>query len=392
MHTLDKKHKQSTCRRLLKTKKRCFLVVVLLVAVSSVIYLLDVTFAARPHFTLQFQTLWMTTILGTRVSPTSPFSTTTTTTTITTTTTTPTTTTTSATTTSIIVNTTKEPRKGTLVKVNTKPCDDANITAVSAFFDLGTYKKGFHEVRGPKEYYSWGKAWAKIQSRLVFYTDSKDFADRISKIRSDLHPSLTHVIRVDRSSLWSFRLRDDIARLYASPAYPKHHPNTVIAEYTCVQHSKYAIIMDVIKNRREIPASRVYAWIDVGYYRNPENMNYCLKLPSDFDEKMPSYNQVFSPNFQHFPKDIFYDNHVWVGGGMFIATRNTMITLCNEYQRATRYLLYNMSLSSTDQQCLYASFTNDGRRNIRFGLELNVRPGGHDWFELGYQCLHELKN
>ncbi|XP_070201839.1 uncharacterized protein [Littorina saxatilis] len=272
------------------------------------------------------------------------------------------------------------------------PCARANITLVSAFFDIGDHRKG-GVTRHISEYLPFSQSLAFIKTPLVFYTDSEVFADHVTKLRSRLDPKLTHVIRVKRDSLWPFNLRAPIGQLYAQPGYPKHAPNTVVPDYSCAQHAKYACILDLILKRHDIIKTEVYAWLDFGYFRDlKDKQHYCMVLPQNFTEEKVSFNQVYLPNFKQAPKTIFYSNHVWVGGGMFLATRDTMVKFCIEYQRATEYLLFARNLSSTDQQTLYASFTEEGRRDINFDVELQVDPGSHGWFKLGFSCLHRMGN
>ena len=93
--------------------------------------------------------------------------------------------------------------------------------------------------------------------------------------------------------MWSFNLRDTIANLYAQKGYPKHAPNTVVPEYSCAQHSKYACVLDLILKRPEVPRTDVYAWMDFGYFRNlQDGKDYCLVLPKGFNRTKASFNQV----------------------------------------------------------------------------------------------------
>ena len=98
-----------------------------------------------------------------------------------------------------------------------------------------------------------------------------------------------------RESLWPFFLRDSISRLFSQKDYPEHRPNTVVPEYACAQHSKYACLLDVIRKRRDVPRTDAYAWVDFGYFRYiADNRDYCLTLPEHFNTSRASFNQVGS--------------------------------------------------------------------------------------------------
>ncbi|PVD36552.1 hypothetical protein C0Q70_03537 [Pomacea canaliculata] len=197
---------------------------------------------------------------------------------------------------------------------------------------------------------------------------------------------------LDSSTLWPFQYKDVIARLYARKDYPKHAPNTVVPEYSCSMHAKYACLHDAMVLQHGLVTTHFVAWVDIGYYRDLTNSNisYCIVPPKDFNETKVLYNQVYMPNFNLSPRDIFYHNHVWVGGGMFIATREVMLRLCDEYKRAATFLLLERNLSSTDQQTLYASMTTEGKRDVRLTVDIAVLPGTHGWFQLGNSLLRPV--
>ncbi|PVD36553.1 hypothetical protein C0Q70_03538 [Pomacea canaliculata] len=131
---------------------------------------------------------------------------------------------------------------------------------------------------------------------------------------------------------------------------------------------------------------RVYA--PLVFYTDSEKFgSHVQKLRAHMD---PRLTHVYMPNFNLSPRDIFYGNHVWVGGGMFIATREVMLRLCDEYKRAATFLLLNRNLSSTDQQTLYASMTVEGKKDINLTVDIAVIPQTHDWFDLGKSLLRNV--
>ena len=101
-----------------------------------------------------------------------------------------------------------------------------NVTLITAYLDIGQFGKRLPKnIRDHLIYKQWSTSYSRIASPVVFYTDSEDFAQHFLTVRQNML-SLTKVIRVNRSELWSFALRERIAAIYAA-GYPKYWPNTV---------------------------------------------------------------------------------------------------------------------------------------------------------------------
>lgn len=88
------------------------------------------------------------------------------------------------------------------------------------------------------------------------------------------------------------------------------------------------------------------------------------------------------------PFSIFRSNIVWVGGGLFIGTRNVVIEFEKLYERAVLYFL-DQKLMNSDQQVLYSLYSQEGRKALKPNIELQLYTptgGGNPWFYLGYLC------
>ena len=214
-----------------------------------------------------------------------------------------------------------------------------NVTVVTAFLDIGDFGKGApNRKRDHRIYKEWSAAYSRIISPVVLYTDSDDFARHFFTVRQNLL-NVTKVVRVNRSELWSFGLRDQIAAIYAG-GYPKHWPNTVYPDYTCVTHAKFDFVLDTLS--KGYFASRHIVWMDVGYLRNivgKKSPFYTILPPSEFDPKRVLCGEVFKPNFKSPWRRLFRENINWVAGGFFLATREVMKTFVEQYRRAVTSFL-----------------------------------------------------
>ncbi|XP_025087813.1 uncharacterized protein LOC112560272 isoform X3 [Pomacea canaliculata] len=266
-----------------------------------------------------------------------------------------------------------------------------NVTMVSAYFDLGSFAKGTKKnLRGKSHYEDWFTKFGALHNPLVFYTDSDTFAQIALRVRGGELAALTRVIKVSRDQLWSFQLREKVARIYAQSSYPKHLPNTVIPEYSCAMHAKFEVMNDTIRNRY-FPSSH-YAWIDIGCFRDLSvTINEVLSLvpPKDLDPSRIMYSEVFSPALTMLPSKIFRENIVWVGGASFVGRAEVVLEFTEQYRRATVRFLEEKGLSNSDQQVIYSMFTREGRNLVKPTVELQIIHRG--WFGVGYHCLNRKR-
>ena len=80
-----------------------------------------------------------------------------------------------------------------------------------------------------------------------------------------LSENMTEVILVNRNDLWAFHLSNKINKIYQSPGYPKHFPNTMNENYSCAMHAKYDALQYVIEKR--MYHNKYIAWVDIGYFQ-----------------------------------------------------------------------------------------------------------------------------
>ncbi|XP_046551134.1 uncharacterized protein LOC124260855 [Haliotis rubra] len=270
----------------------------------------------------------------------------------------------------------------------TQPPD---VTVVTAFFNLGPFQKGTGRIFNSKLYMSWSAVFTHLRNPFIVYTDSVDIAEKFLQMRAGKEGT-TKIVLVDREKLWSFGWVERIKQIYSIPGYPKFHPNTVVPEYTCAQHAKYELTEQAVKSNHF--NTTYYTWIDVGYFRliTERKKEFVIVKPPNFNESRVAMNQVYDANMDTPPETIFKGNHVWIGGGFFFGSQDTLPLFIADYRQAVqRYL--DMSLSCTDQQVLFSMNTNKEKHIVQQRVPIqrfvNDVPGDC-WFFLGYACYREL--
>ena len=262
-----------------------------------------------------------------------------------------------------------------------------NLTIVTAFFDIGKFGKGNpNNVRSMETYLEWTKTFRFLQNPLVAYTDSERFMHEMKSLRADLS-NVTKIFLIDRNSSWAFRRKDVIKDIFAIKGYPKHHPNTVVPEYSCSMHAKYDVISRAAKENYF--HTDYFAWLDIGLFRNEVSnpRKFILQLPGGFNSSKISVNRVYNVSMNMEIPRIIKEKMDWICGCIFVGERKLILKYAEQYKRGVHYLL-SKQLMNTDQQVLYAMYSEQGRKelNTSVGLQLfESHNSGYDpWFYLGY--------
>lgn len=254
---------------------------------------------------------------------------------------------------------------------------------VTGYFNLGSFKKGDYKYFTSDLFKGWMQRLGKIRNFMLIFVEDNTTDTIVRKVRSSLPPHFTKIIRIKRSSLWAFKIENTIRKIYEAPCYPKFHPNTVLASYSCVMHAKYDLMrMAVEKNYFR---TKYFSWVDVGYFRDePEGSSpFSLGLPKDFNEERVAYTEVYSRQSQMNCKEIVFKNLVWVGGGYFVGRGDVILTWVTQYQSYV-YKMLRSGLMSTDQQVLYCMF-NAKTHHASVKIQVyKAQNKYHDWFTLGY--------
>jgi hypothetical protein len=227
-----------------------------------------------------------------------------------------------------------------------------------------------------------------IQNPVVAYFDDKKEAARFENIRAkgDLM-NKTKIVIFHRNNTWSFGILPKIKEVIMQPGYPKHHPNTVIAEYLSIGNLKYESVQnETLLNPFK---TKYFAWVDIGVYRNmtssKEIKPFHIYLPECFDSNKIAYNQVAKPRPVN-DKDIFFKNLNLVGSGIFLGEINTMKLWVQQYMNYTEMFL-EKGLANTDQQVLYAMQNNHSPPVKLQGYV--PRGAGNIWFYLANVCKNQ---
>lgn len=267
---------------------------------------------------------------------------------------------------------------------------------MTAYFDLGTFQKGSPNVKfSTQTYLHWVKTFKYLNNSVVAYTDSIKFRNLFRELRHGMEHK-TKVILVKRQKLWTFKLKNQIKAIFSKNGYPKHYPNTVIPEYSCAQHSKYAVLADTIRQGHF--KSEYYAWLDIGYFRDIIEVKrmFTLSVPVDFDVGKIAMNLVYPSQSRNLTyRQIVYHNIVWVGGGMLLGTPDVVLEFETQYRHAVMFLL-SQRLISTDQQVLLSMYSSQGQTDMKPKVQLQLYSNENEtniiydnpWFYLGYRCLH----
>ncbi|WAR22279.1 hypothetical protein MAR_016253 [Mya arenaria] len=272
---------------------------------------------------------------------------------------------------------------------NVTSSSEHDVTVVTAYFDLGTFRKGSAKHFSTETYLSWCKIFRYLLNPLIVYTDSQKFYNLMKNIRNET-VTTTRIHLIKRNSSWAFQLRSNISKVFSQKGYPKHYPNTVLPEYACAQLAKYDVISRA--SRDDVFKTNYVMWLDVGYFRDRKSTNYfSLRRPIGYNESRVAMNVIHAnTNMAMSVTDIFRNNLVWVGGGLVFANRDIISRYETQLKKAVDYFL-SRRLMNTDQQVVYALFSDEGRRGIRphIELQLNTPPADNNWFYLGNIMLRE---
>jgi hypothetical protein len=237
------------------------------------------------------------------------------------------------------------------------------ITVVTLYLNLGRFKKGTSGLHyTPDMYKSWMKTWGWLTNRVVGFFESDEDLRLFRQIRSGQPENMTVLLKVNRPDLPSFKNIDTIRRIFASPSYPKHPPNTVMAEYPCVMNAKYdALNMAITKG---FVHTGYVAWLDIGLFRDlldenhPPSYRFTLAVPENFNDSTVSMSEVGARHTldKLSPWELIRDNVVWLGGAFFLGTKQSVLTFSESYAAMASELL-KQNMSSTDQQVIGAMYS-----------------------------------
>ncbi|XP_021373403.1 uncharacterized protein LOC110463260 isoform X3 [Mizuhopecten yessoensis] len=261
------------------------------------------------------------------------------------------------------------------------------ITFVTAYFDLGTFKKGSIAFKyfGKQNYKNWMTAFSKLNNSVILFTDSLEIEILFRNLRKQFPSHMTRIINIQQDSLWSFKLAPQIKQIYAQPGYPHYPPNTVNEKYSCAMHVKYEALEMVIRQKQY--KTKQLAWIDIGYFRDKETKPFTLEIPPDLKKDHIAFMQIDKFEEGLLPLDIIGDNMVWIAGGMFLGQPDYLLTFIADYRRTVESLIVD-KMMSTDQQVLYIMYSKNTKVRARVPIQVYYHICRCDWFFLGSICRY----
>ena len=234
------------------------------------------------------------------------------------------------------------------------------ITLVTAYFNLGTFKTGntFWDYIAPYKYKQWMRPFGVIANRMVVFVEDDGMVEYIREIRSCFPENHTEVIIVSRSELWAFSILDKVKKIYSNSSYTKVHPNTVNAEYTCVMHSKYELLQSVID--ADILHSPALAWVDAGYFKLLDGKitaPFKLLVPSKFNTEKIGFSQIWPRDPYLSPETVMTKHALWVSAGFVLGLPKVLKNFTQQYRASVEEFL-DMGLMNTDKQVIYAMYSS----------------------------------
>ena len=282
--------------------------------------------------------------------------------------------------------------------VNLNTLSENELTIVTAYFDIGKFRKDAKGFRSWQLYRKWLTVFARIKNPVVAYFDNADHADAMRVLRQK-HPK-TGIVVVDRKKLWCFReMEPRIAKIFSRKNYPRHPPKTILSTFPTVMHSKYELMRWTI---RDNPFRSAYiAWLDVGLFRSLANDNnvssavddsklFRLAVPPNLNSSAVGYSVVYprSPNPTLTAEAVVRLDLTWVCGCFFIGRVDVLWRWTTEFLTAVERMVSENWISS-DQQVITWLMLGEGKKKIQPKTSLQLfsgeRGNGIDkWFYLGY--------
>ncbi|XP_064644484.1 uncharacterized protein LOC135498210 [Lineus longissimus] len=266
-----------------------------------------------------------------------------------------------------------------------------DITIVTAYFDLGTFRKGNKNSRiFTKQMYERRLGeYGRLMNNVVAFFDDKHIYETFKTIRATQEKK-TKIFLINRKALRSFQVIDKVREILSYKGYPQFHPNTVVPEYGCSMNAKYELVE--LAAKENVFNTSYFAWFDGGFFQNQtDHLPFKLATPPGFDQSKVGYGQMLPLNSKLSPQEIFLTNQYSLCGCVFIARRDVMLRWTKLY-RFYADLFLNRGLASTDEQVLYAMFSDKiDKPTIRIQRYWE-RPAKNVWSVLGYVMKDSWKN
>ena len=225
------------------------------------------------------------------------------------------------------------------------------ITIVTAFFNIGREKwKDFN--RDDNDYIRYFRFWARIQNRLIVYTESA-MKDIVLQIRAEYGlADRTEVIVLDDIQSLDIEVFDAMQQALSRPEAVNYrvepnHPEAYNAKYNYVMYLKPLIISDAIQRKM---ADGMIAWLDFGFNHGGEYYNQSMDFDFLWKANLTDKIHFFAmhPLDERPVFDIIRSLDTYIAGAIMIAPANLWPVLLELYRGAAMSLA-DCGFSDDDQ-------------------------------------------
>ncbi|XP_052104119.1 uncharacterized protein LOC127737454 [Mytilus californianus] len=268
------------------------------------------------------------------------------------------------------------------------------LTLITAYFNIGSFKKGPQLIYSQSSYYDWMKSFQSVNNSVILYTDAISLSVQFKLYRAHFPKHMTKVFIVNQRSLWAFQLKSRIEEIYSQPGYPIYYPNVGEPAYSCVMHAKYELMEQVIKEK--LFKTKYIAWIDIGYFRRTKPGCFKMEPPKDIRDDHILFSQVDFFKYHLTMTEIIYKSSLFIAGGFFIGRPDNLLLFIEDYKLAVESLL-DMNVMNSDQQVLFILYSSKLPFNPRIPIQtffnpISLKKGRKDrWHFLGKLCQRFIK-
>ncbi|XP_071167400.1 uncharacterized protein [Mytilus edulis] len=263
------------------------------------------------------------------------------------------------------------------------------VTLITAYFNIGSFKKKRNTFYSFSTYFNWMKQFGYVNNTVILYTDVNDMAVKFKSNRQHFPTYMTKVFLVNQSNLWSFKLKPRLDDIYNRTEYQSYYPNVVKPAYSCAMNAKYELVEKVITEK--VYKTAFLAWIDIGYFRNKKPGYIKMSIPRNVKDDHVSFSQVHFFNDQLTPTEIVYESRFYIAGGFFIGKPKNLLLFARDYRLAVEWMI-DMNLMNSDQQVLYIMYSPKSSFKPRIPIQTFFQPislilrSTNRWFYLGKIC------
>ncbi|WP_104490080.1 WlaTC/HtrL family glycosyltransferase [Acinetobacter indicus] len=261
--------------------------------------------------------------------------------------------------------------------------DKAEITIVSAFFDIGRGNWGEEKghpgylKRSCEKYIDYFSNLAELENNMIIFTSS-EFVGKIQEIRGNKD---TIIVEMDINNKFS-KCKDEIRAIQNSSKFKNSvdqsqlkNPEYWSPDYVLVTNLKTYFVRKAIKEN--LVKTNLVAWIDFGYCRSKETLNGVKKWRYPFvDDKINFFtiNKNFNISEEVVINSIL-KNEVFIIGGAIVGSKKTWLEFSELVFCCQKKILLGGMVD--DDQGIFMMAFLESNGNIKLNY-----LGKNQWFSL----------